>query len=58
MEHSIVKRDTFRLRHDAIKQFLKHGIIFIDNIKSEVILADYILRGMELKLVKENQRRW
>ena len=57
---SIAKNKTFngekkhiRLRHEVMKQLLKDEIISIDNVKSEVNLADHLTKPLGRKLILE-----
>ncbi|KAL0348559.1 UNVERIFIED_CONTAM: Retrovirus-related Pol polyprotein from transposon TNT 1-94 [Sesamum angustifolium] len=52
------KRRHIRLRHSAVKELLKNGIISLDYVRSERNLADPLTKGLTRKLSKKLQGQW
>jgi len=50
------KRRHIRVRHSAVKQLLKHGVISLQYVRSEKNLADPLTKGLTRRLVLETSR--
>jgi hypothetical protein len=50
------KRRHIRIRHSAVKQLLKHGVISPQYVRSEKNLADPLTKGLTRRLVLETSR--
>ncbi|KAK4383708.1 Retrovirus-related Pol polyprotein from transposon TNT 1-94 [Sesamum angolense] len=50
------KRRHIRLRHSAIKELLKNGIISLDYVRSERNLADPLTKGLTRRIIQETSR--
>ncbi|KAL2232670.1 UNVERIFIED_CONTAM: Retrovirus-related Pol polyprotein from transposon RE2 [Sesamum indicum] len=50
------KKRHFRLRHEAIKELLKNGIISLDYVRSERNLADPLMKGLTRRIIFESSR--
>ena len=47
------KKRHIRIKHGAVKQLLKHGIIFLKYVRSERNLTDPMTKGLTRKMVLE-----
>ena len=59
VEHNNVynrKKRHIRIRHGAIKQLLKHGVISLEYLRSEKNLADPLTKGLPRRVVLESSR--
>jgi len=57
--HNIVynrKRRHICIRHSAVKQLLKHGVISLQYVRSEKNLADPLTKGLTRRVVLETSR--
>ena len=55
--HNIVyngKKRDIRIRHGAVKQLLKHGIISLEYVRSEKNLANPLTKGLSRRVVLES----
>ncbi|KAL0401640.1 UNVERIFIED_CONTAM: Retrovirus-related Pol polyprotein from transposon RE2 [Sesamum latifolium] len=50
------KRRHIRIRHGAVKELLKSGIISLDYVKSERNLADPLTKGLTRRIILETSR--
>jgi len=50
------KRRHIRIRHSAVKQLLKHGVIYLQYVRSEKNLADPLTKGLTRRWVLEMSR--
>ncbi|KAL2232448.1 UNVERIFIED_CONTAM: hypothetical protein Sindi_1424800 [Sesamum indicum] len=50
------KRIHIRIRHEAVKEFLKNGIITLDYVKSERNLAVPLTKGLTRRIIFEFSR--
>ena len=50
------KRRHIRIRHSAVKQLLKHGVISLQYVRSEKNLADPLTKGLTRRVVLETSR--
>ncbi|KAK4381706.1 Retrovirus-related Pol polyprotein from transposon TNT 1-94 [Sesamum angolense] len=50
------KRRHIRLRHSAVKELLKNGIISLDYVRSERNLADPLTKGLTRRVIQETSR--
>ncbi|KAL0309192.1 UNVERIFIED_CONTAM: Retrovirus-related Pol polyprotein from transposon TNT 1-94 [Sesamum radiatum] len=50
------KRRHIRLRHSAVKELLKNGIISLDYVRSERNLADPLTKGLTRRIILETSR--
>ncbi|KAL0348974.1 UNVERIFIED_CONTAM: Retrovirus-related Pol polyprotein from transposon TNT 1-94 [Sesamum angustifolium] len=50
------KRRHIRLRHSAVKELLKNGIISLDYVRSERNLADPLTKGLTRRIIQETSR--
>lgn len=51
------KRDIC-IRHGAVKQLLKHGVISLEYVRSEKNLADPLTKELPRRVVLESSRGW
>ena len=59
MEHNSVyyrKRRHIRIRHNAVKQLLKHGVVSLQYVRSEKNLANPLTKELTRRLVLETSR--
>jgi len=45
-----------RIRHSAVKQMLKHGVIFLEYVRSKRSLTDPLTKGLTKRIVLETSR--
>jgi len=50
------KKRHIRIRHDAVKQLLKHGVISLKYVRFEKNLADPLTKGLPRRVVHETSR--
>jgi len=50
------KKRHIYIRHSAVKQLLKHGVISLDYVRSEKNLADPLTKGLPRRVVVESTR--
>lgn len=50
------KKRHIRIRHGAVKQLLKHGVISLEYVRSEKNLADPLTKGLPRRVVLETSR--
>ena len=50
------KRRHIRIRHEAVKELLKNGIISLDYVRSERNLADPLTKGLTRRIIFESSR--
>ncbi|KAL2230421.1 UNVERIFIED_CONTAM: hypothetical protein Sindi_1636500 [Sesamum indicum] len=50
------KRRHIRIRHGAVKELLKNGIISLDYVRSERNLADPLMKGLTKRNIFESSR--
>ncbi|KAK4402405.1 Retrovirus-related Pol polyprotein from transposon TNT 1-94 [Sesamum angolense] len=50
------KRRHIRIRHDAVKELLKNGIIYLEYVRSERNLADPLTKGLTKRIILETSR--
>ncbi|KAK4388088.1 Retrovirus-related Pol polyprotein from transposon TNT 1-94 [Sesamum angolense] len=50
------KRRHIRLRHSAVKELLKNGIISLDYVRSKRNLADPLTKGLTRRIIQETSR--
>ncbi|KAL0383157.1 UNVERIFIED_CONTAM: Retrovirus-related Pol polyprotein from transposon TNT 1-94 [Sesamum calycinum] len=50
------KRKHIRIRHGAVKELLKNGIISLDYVRSERNLADPLTKGLTRRIIFESSR--
>ena len=50
------KKRHIRIRHGAVKQLLKHGLISLEYVRSEKNLADPLTKGLPRRVVLETSR--
>jgi len=50
------KRRHIRIRHSAVKQLLKHGVISLQYVRSEKNLTDPLTKGLTRRLILETLR--
>ncbi|KAL0423071.1 UNVERIFIED_CONTAM: Retrovirus-related Pol polyprotein from transposon TNT 1-94 [Sesamum radiatum] len=50
------KRRHIRLKHSAVKELLKNGIISLDYVRSERNLADPLTKGLTRRIIQETSR--
>ena len=57
--HNIIyngKKRHIRIRHDAVKQLLKHGVISLEYVRCEKNLADPLTKGLPRSVVLKSLR--
>ncbi|KAK4397288.1 hypothetical protein Sango_1565400 [Sesamum angolense] len=50
------KRRPIRIRHGAVKELLKNGIIFLEYVRSKRNLADPLTKGLIRRVILETSR--
>ncbi|KAL0358276.1 UNVERIFIED_CONTAM: hypothetical protein Sangu_0677000, partial [Sesamum angustifolium] len=50
------KRRHIRIRHGAVKELLKNGIISLEYVRSERNLADPLTKGLTRRIILETSR--
>jgi len=50
------KKRYIRIKHSVVKQLLKHGIISLEYVRSEKILADPLTKGLTRRVVLNTPR--
>ncbi|KAL0367520.1 UNVERIFIED_CONTAM: hypothetical protein Sradi_3642100 [Sesamum radiatum] len=50
------KRRHIRIRHSAVKELLKNGIISLEYVRSERNLADPLTKGLTRRVILETSR--
>ena len=50
------KKEHIRIRHSAVKQLLKHGVISLEYVRSEKNLAYPLTKGLLRRIVLESSR--
>ena len=50
------RKRHIRIRHGAVKQLLKHGVISLEYVRSEKNLADPLTKGLRRRVVLETSR--
>lgn len=50
------KKRHIRIRHDAVKQLLSYGVIYLEYVRSKRNLADPTTKGLTRKMVLESSK--